>query len=136
VIALPRGCRHPEEAWRVAAWLNSQEGAEYVCGDRANNGGGQGKLTAFKRTSPGWIEQHTHPYLQVFIDLAKSANAVPIPQVLVWDEYQHELNTAFDRCWLGEDQPRRALAEVRERMQAKLDRALAIARARGAKATP
>ncbi|MBA3845629.1 MAG: ABC transporter substrate-binding protein [Planctomycetes bacterium] len=135
VIAIPHGSRHPEQAWAVIAYINSQEGMEFLCGDRANNGGGQGKLTPFNETSPGWIEQHTHPYLQVFIDLAKSRNAVAIPQLLVWDEYQQELSTAFELAWLGKATPAEALKAVQARMQPKLDRALAIARARAQEKT-
>jgi len=129
VITLPRGCRHPDEAWEVIKFINSQEGMEYLCGAKENNGG-QGKLTPFKETSPGWVEQHTHPHLRAFIELAKSRNAVSTPKLAVWMEYRDELSAAFDRVWLGQATPEEALRTVRERIQPKLDRALLLQRIR------
>jgi len=123
VIAIPRGARHPEEAWEVIKYLNSHEGMEYVCA-------GQGKLTAFKKNTPGWMETQKHPHLQTFIDLAKSKHAVSTPKLAVWMEYRAELTAAFDRVWLHKSTPEEALKTVRERIQPKLDRALEIQRRR------
>jgi ABC-type glycerol-3-phosphate transport system substrate-binding protein len=129
IITLPRGCRHPDEAWEVIKFINSQEGMEYLCGAKENNGG-QGKLTPFKENSPGWVEQHTHPHLRAFIELAKSRNAVSTPKLAVWMAYRDELSAAFDRVWLGQATPEEALRTVQERIQPKLDRALLLQRIR------
>jgi ABC-type glycerol-3-phosphate transport system substrate-binding protein len=132
VISIPKGCKHPEEAWEVIKFLNSREGQEYVCGRAVNtvtgkvNSGGHGKQTAFKENTPGWIEQHPHQYLRTFIELAKSKNAQYTPQLPIWEEYRRELNDAFDRAWLGKATPAEALQSVQNRMQPKLDRALKI----------
>jgi len=136
VITIPRGARHPDEAWEVIKFINSHEGMEYVCGRAVNavtgeeNTGGQGKLTPLKENTPGWIERHPHPHLRVFIDLAKSKNAVPDPKLAVWDEYRNELSAAFDRAWLNEETPAAALQRVQKRMQPKLDRAVRIMKLR------
>jgi ABC-type glycerol-3-phosphate transport system substrate-binding protein len=116
VLIIPRGSAHPDEAWEVMKFINSREGMEYFCGDKANNGG-QGKFTPFKEHRPEWLAQHSHPYLQVFIDMAKSANAAASPQLAVWDEYRNEMQTAFERCWLGQATPQQALDEVQARME-------------------
>jgi len=129
VITIPRGARHPDEAWQVIKFINSTEGMEFLCGGRDNNGG-QGKLTPFKTTTPGWIEAHTHPYLQVFIDLAKSKNAVGTPKLPIWDEYKKELHAAFDSMWLGKSTPEEALQRVQDRMQPKLDEATRLRKQR------
>jgi multiple sugar transport system substrate-binding protein len=125
VITIPRGARHPDEAWEVIKFINSTEGMEYLCGGKENNGG-QGKLTPFKSTTPGWIEQHTHPHLQVFIDLAKSKNAQSSPKLPIWDEYQSELQSGFESMWLGHTDPETALQRIQERIQPKLDKELRI----------
>lgn len=134
VIAIPRGCKHPEEAWEVIKFINTHEGMEMVCK-------GQGKLTPFKENTPGWIagdakrgiEPHPHPYLKVFIDLAKSKNALSIPKLEVWNEYAEEMKVAFDKAFLNKLTPEEALQEVQDRMQPKLDRALEVLRARAGK---
>ncbi|MCY3022096.1 MAG: ABC transporter substrate-binding protein [Planctomycetota bacterium] len=136
VITIPRGCKHPDEAWEAIKFINSLEGMEYLCGKATNrltgkeNTGGQGKLTPFKENSPGWIERHSHPYLRVFIDLAKSKNAHYTPQLAVWEEYRSELDAAFQRAWLQKATPAEALQQVQERMQPKLEQALRIRRYR------
>jgi multiple sugar transport system substrate-binding protein len=128
-VTIPFGCRHPEEAWTFLKFIQSQEGVEYMCGS-ADNNGGQGKFSPRKDTSPDFIERHTHPFLKVFIDMAKSANASSTPRLLVIDEYRNELSAAFEKAWLGLMTPAQALTAVQERMQPKLDRALRIQRAR------
>jgi ABC-type glycerol-3-phosphate transport system substrate-binding protein len=136
VITIPRGCRHPDEAWEVIKFINSQEGMEFLCGRAVNpvtgelNTGGQGKLSPFNETSPGWIERHPHPHLRVFIELAKSENAVYTPKIPLWEQYRTELSAAFDRVWLAEATPEEALKTVQERMQPKVDRAVRILRIR------
>jgi len=128
VITIPRGCPHPEEAWALLKFINSKEGMEYLCGAKENNGG-QGKLTPFKDVDSEWLAQHPHQQLQVFIDLAKSRNAVNNPKLPVWEEYQDELKSAFEKMWLMDATPERALGDVQKRMQPKLDRALEQLRA-------
>jgi len=123
VITIPRGCPHPEEAWMLLKFINSREGMEYLCGAKENNGG-QGKLTPFKHVDPEWLAQHPHQQLQVFIDLARSRNAVTIPKLPVWEEYQDELKSAFEKMWLRDATPEEALRKVQQRMQPKLDRAI------------
>jgi multiple sugar transport system substrate-binding protein len=132
-ISIPAGSRHPREAWQVIRFINARENMEYLCGARENNGG-QGKFTAFKETTPGWLEQHPHPRLGVFVDLAGSKHAITDPQLIVWDEYLGELVSAYERAWLGKATPAEALHDVQVRMQPKLDHAIALQRARRSRA--
>jgi len=129
IITIPRGCRNPEEAWQVIKFINTHEGMEFLCGGKENNGG-QGKLTPFKTNTPGWIEAHTHKQLKVFIDLARSKNAVAIPQVPIWEQYQEEMKDAFEGAWLNKKTPAQALQAVQDRMQPELDRCNQIYNAR------
>lgn len=131
VITIPRGAKHVDEAWEVIKFINSKEGMEFLCGSRANNGG-QGKQTPFKDVSPEWLAQHTHPHLQVFIDQAKSTNAVYTPKLPLWDEFRVEMNAVFERIWLGNDTPENALKYLQNRMQSKLDTMNAVQKRRDA----
>jgi len=115
VIVIPRGSRHPEEAWEFIKFTNSQEGMEILCM-------GQRKFSPLKRVSPGFWEKHPHPYIKLFRDLAESPNVVSLAKTGVWREYHRELNNAFDRVRFLSAEPREALAEVRERIQRSLDR--------------
>lgn len=131
VITIPRGARNVDEAWEVIKFINSREGSEFLCGARANNGG-QGKLTPFKDVTPEWLAQHPHPHLQVFVDQAKSKNAIYTPKLPLWDEFRIESNAAFERVWLGDDTPENTLRALQKRMQSKLDQMNEVQRRRDA----
>jgi multiple sugar transport system substrate-binding protein len=109
--------------------LNSLEGAEYYCGAKANNGG-QGKFTAFKMCSENFLKEHSHPYLQVFIDIAKSPYAKIQPQLPMWYEYEQDMRTAFERSWLDKVTEKKALEDVQGRMQRKYDRIMEVRKMR------
>jgi len=64
-------------------------------------------------------------------DQAQGRNAISIPQMGIWPEYQAELNNAFDEIYLLRKTPKEALDYVQARMQPKLDKYLEMLRARG-----
>jgi ABC-type glycerol-3-phosphate transport system substrate-binding protein len=115
VLVIPRGAKHPEEAFEFIAFANSREGSELL-------NMGQRKFTPLLDVSPQFLREHPNPYIEVFIDLAKSPNAIVPPQMPLWQEYQAEMATAFDQVRLAEKEPEAALREVEVRMQRKLDR--------------
>lgn len=138
VITIPTGCKHPDEAWEVIKYINSTEGMEYLCGKVTDpltgelNSGGQGKLTPFKECTPEFVNRHPHPYLRVFIDLAKSKNARYTPRLAIWSEYKKEMEAAFDALYLKEGKLRAEdkLRSVQELLQRKLDRVFAVKKLR------
>ncbi len=117
VLVIPRGAKHPDEAFEFIRYVNTQEGSELL-------NDGQRKFTPLMDVSELFLRRHENPYIEVFIDLAKSPNAFIPPQMPLWQEYQAELSTAFDQIWLVEKTPEEALTAVEERMQRKLDRDL------------
>ncbi|HEY3283282.1 MAG TPA: ABC transporter substrate-binding protein [Armatimonadota bacterium] len=118
VLVIPRGSKHPDEAFEFLKYANSQKGMELLClGHRKNS-----PLT---HVSADFYRKHENPYIRVFGDLARSPNAFGTPQIGIWTEYRDELNSAFDNIWLMKKTPEQALKEVQVRMQAKLDRELA-----------
>ncbi len=115
VLLIPAGAKHPDEAFEFIKWVNSQEGMELLCL-------GQRKHTPLVEVSDAFLAQHPNPYIEVFIGLAKSRNALVPPQMGLWQEYQSTMNEAFDKIWLCRATPEEALRDVERRMQKKLDR--------------
>jgi len=115
VIVIPRGAKHPREAFEFMKFVNSQEGMELLCL-------GQRKHTPLAQVSGEFLRKHPNPYIKVFIDLAFSPNAISTPRMSIWNEYADELANAFDQIWLCQATPEEALRRVQERMQRKLDR--------------
>jgi len=124
VIVIPRGSKHPKEAWEFIQFVSSQKGMEILCM-------GQRKFSPLRQVSDGFWETHPHPYIKLFRDLAESPGCHGLPKMGVFREYQRELNNAFDEVRNLSARPQAALGEVRDRMQRSLDRELTRLRKRG-----
>jgi len=116
-LVIPTGAKHPREAWEFIKFVQSHKGMELLCM-------GQRKHSPLSTSSPEFLKNHPHPYLHVFMDLAKSPNTFSTPKIGIWREYQDEMNNAFSNIWLCKMTPEEALANVQARMQKKLDREL------------
>jgi len=114
VLVIPRGAKHPDEAFEFIRFVNSRRGSELL-------NLGQRKFTPLLDVSRPFLTEHPNPYIQVFIDLARSKNARIPPQMPLWQEYQDELQATFDQVWLCEKTPEQALRDVETRLQRKLD---------------
>jgi maltose-binding protein MalE len=84
-------------------------------------------------SSESFLREHSNPYIGVFIDIAKSKNAMIQPQLPMWYEYEQDMRSAFESCWLGKETAKEALETVQVRMQDKLDRILKVRRLREGK---
>ncbi len=124
VLVIPRGAKHPEEAFEFIKYVQSQEGMELLCM-------GQRKHTPLVKVSESFWKNHPNPYIKLFDELPRGKNAFGPPQLGIWPEYQTELNNAFDEVALLQKTPKEALDEVQARMQPKLDEYLERLRLRG-----
>jgi len=115
VIVIPRGSKHPKEAWEFVKFVQSQKGMEILCM-------GQRKFSPLRKVSASFWENHPHPYIKLFRDLAESANIHHAPRTSVLSEYQRELRNAFDKSRNLTGDVKETLAAVRERLQESLDR--------------
>ena len=136
VIAIPRGCKHPEAAKEFLRHAQTR-GLAILC--RL-----QGKHMPV-RNPPSWL-RHGHPNLEldVFEKVAASPHSFILPRIPVWLEYHDQLSKAFDHIWswpvpqgelkeltgaararkieeLCEAEIRETLGRVRKDIQAKLD---------------
>ncbi len=115
VLVIPRGARHPREAFEFIRYVNTQEGMELLCR-------GQWKHTPLMKTSPGFVKNHPNPRIKVFIDMAKGPHAVAALPIGIWNEYSDEMVVAFDQIWTQEKSAAEALAAVKKRMQRRFER--------------
>ena len=136
LIAIPRGCRHPEEAWKFIRYTQT-EGLAILC--RL-----QGKHMPIRKPPANFRQGHPNLELDVFENVAASPHSTTSPRIAVWYEYRSELQRAFEHIWnwpvpekeladlrgkarqdrideLCRAEVEKTLVEVRERMQAKLD---------------
>jgi ABC-type glycerol-3-phosphate transport system substrate-binding protein len=135
MLVIPRGAKHPGEAWEFIEYVNSSNpdaqskaelrGIELTCYL-------QQKLSPLKEWSPFFSQHHPHPFISVFRELAKSPRAYHVPAMGVWQEYQREINIAFDEVRLLRSTPEQAMAHTQRRIAASYaEHQRAVARQRG-----
>jgi len=110
MLVIPRGSRHPREAFEFVRYLSQQSTTEKLClGHRKNS-----PLVA---VSADFYARHRHPYIRMFQALASSPGAKAQPMISVWKEYREETRTMFQRLWLLEATPEQALGDAKKRIQ-------------------
>jgi ABC-type glycerol-3-phosphate transport system substrate-binding protein len=117
VLVIPKGARHPREAFEFIRYVNTQKPMEKLCL-------GHRKFTALAEVSPEFIKSHPNPFITTFIELAKSPHARYVPRLSIWQEYKDEVAVAVDRVQALMSSPAAALDQVQQRMQWKFDRVL------------
>jgi maltose-binding protein MalE len=117
VVVIPRGARHPREAFEFICYLQRQGVAEKLARS-------QQKFTALREVSDGFLRGHPNPAIGVFIELSRSAGARYVPRLSIWHEYDAELAVARERVQDLRETPAEALAGTQRRMQRTLDRVM------------
>lgn len=116
MLIIPRGAAHAREAFEFMLFLAQQPQMEKLCALQQKN-------SPLRNVSAEFLDNHKNPYIRMFQALAASPGAVSTPKMSVWSEYRSELSTTFQRVWLLEQTPERALSEAKARIQRSWDRA-------------
>ncbi|MCH7904743.1 MAG: ABC transporter substrate-binding protein [Armatimonadetes bacterium] len=117
ILVIPRGAKHPKEAFEFIKFVQSQHAMELLCL-------GQRKHSPLAEASDEFYEQHPNPRIRLFTELAKGPNAVSVPKIAIWPEYQAELQNAFDEVYINGMDPQEAMDMVKRRVQPMLDKYL------------
>jgi len=91
LIAIPRGCRHVEAAWRFIDF-SQREGLAIIC--RL-----QGKHMPIKEPPPNFRAGHPNLEVGIFEQLAASPYTFIQPRIRIWNEYSHEMDKVFEHIW-------------------------------------
>ncbi|MCH2228376.1 MAG: extracellular solute-binding protein [Candidatus Caenarcaniphilales bacterium] len=111
-LAIPRGARHYRETMEFISWLLSKENISYLAKE-------QNKFPPLKLSEEeekDFVENHKHPYVDVFMDIAKSKNAYYFPHLSFSKEYKREIKKAFDYVLRLEKSPEEALNDLQFKM--------------------
>lgn len=115
ILAIPRGCPHPEEAYDFLRFTQSREMQELLAI-------GHCKPSPLREQSPEFLAAHPNPYVAVHGAILNSPRVQVAPQTRVWPEFTIALENAFDAIWAGQDVGT-TLAGLNQHIQQKLDRA-------------
>ncbi len=117
VLVVPRGAQHPREAFEFIRDVQRRDVAEKLAT-------AQRKFTALREVSPGFLSGHPNPAVPFFVGLVRSPGVRAVPRLALWREFDQEMVVATERVLALRSTPADALAEVQERVQWRLDRAM------------
>lgn len=115
ILVIPRGAKHPKEAFEFIKFVQSQHGMELLCF-------GQKKHSPLAQVSPEFIAKHPNPFIQVFQDAANGKNTISTPKTPIWPQWSEEIGAATQAINNGTKTPKQALQYVEEKMQPHLDK--------------
>ena len=123
ILVIPRGAKHPKEAFEFIKFATSQKGQELL-------GKGQKKHIPMTTVSDEFLATHENPYIELFQSLAGSPNGYAPPKTPIWPQWGQEIRSAREKINLGAD-AKTELEKVERKMQPILDQVLKIEAARG-----
>jgi multiple sugar transport system substrate-binding protein len=150
-IAIPSGCKHPAEAWKFLYYVQTK-GLVILCRQ-------QGKHMPVRNPPASFRQGHPNRELDFFEMVAGSPHSFYAPRIFVGQEYQDEMNKAFEHVWnwpvpeaplaglagakrqakveaLCREEIVRTLGDVRRRIQARFDQHIERERLRGDRPPP
>lgn len=122
-LVIPRGSRHPREAFEFIAYVNRQDVMEKLCRLHCKN-------SPLAQTSLDFIRTHPNPYIDVFERLAASPNAHGPLKLTIGAEVGQEIRSMVELIYLLREDPATAVADTQRRLEEKLQRHRALERAR------
>lgn len=117
IIVIPKGSRHPKEAFKFIQFLSTQEGMEILCS-------GHRKFSPLAAVSPGFAKMNlpANPYLEMFRKMSYSQGGFSIPPLGIWMEFRREMGVAFDEIRSLKYPVKQVLDDLQSRMQNSLDK--------------
>ncbi|MEW6227875.1 MAG: ABC transporter substrate-binding protein [Bacillota bacterium] len=115
--AIPKGAKHPQEAWKFLSWLISPEVSAEWCATINN-------IPPMRRAIKLQVFANTvTPEFQVFLDLLEKGHTFTIPSLPVGQYFTNELWNSVGQVLEGLKEPKQALDEVTQRIQVELNKA-------------
>ncbi|MEO0796166.1 MAG: ABC transporter substrate-binding protein [Verrucomicrobiota bacterium] len=112
VIVIPRGAKHPQEAFKFLSWLQRPENLEKLCAKQL-------KFSPLVETSESFYENHPNPKIKIYRELAESPYASGRSRLTNIMDFNRDMVNAFDQVALQNLTPEEAAAAV-QRRQGKL----------------
>ena len=110
-FVIPRGAKHPAEAFEFIAYVTSQPVMEKLCGLHS-------KPSPLAKVSADFLQHHKNPYVDVFDALARSPNARFLAPCPTWPQASADLDAVLQRLVLHPDLPAEVeLANLQDKLQ-------------------
>jgi len=109
VLVIPRGAKHPREAFEFIRFVQRQDVMEGLCLSH-------GKTSPLQSVSEEFFRRHSNPQIRLFDALARSPQAITLPHTGMYPQMGAELGNAFQEVNTGSKTPRQALNDAQRRV--------------------
>ena len=110
VLVIPRGARHPDEAWEFVRFVQRQDVMEGLCI-------GHGKNSPLMKVSEEFYRRHPNKAIRLFDRLARSKGALVPPSTGIYPQMENEMTNAFSEVNTGAKGPKEALHDAQARIE-------------------
>ena len=108
-LMIPRGAKHPREAFEFVRFVQKQEVMEKLCTEQFCN-------SPLSNVSEAFLSKHPNKSIRVFDELARSPRAVGPVKLGIWGQIGQEVGNAVDVMDLGQASPKAALDIAEKRL--------------------
>lgn len=109
VLCIPRGAKHPKEAFEFIAYVQRQDVMERLCS-------AHGKNSPLAKVSENFLRNHPNKYIRLFDQLARSPLAFHTPKTGVFPQLSAEISNAYQEVSTGQKTPKQALSDAQKRI--------------------
>jgi len=109
VLMIPRGAKHPKEAFEFIRFVQRQDVMEGLCS-------AHGKNSPLNKVSEAFFEHHPNHEIRLFDRLARSPDAFHAPKIGVFAQISSEMTNVFQEISSGQMTPKQALSEAQTRL--------------------
>ncbi|MBS1703461.1 MAG: extracellular solute-binding protein [Armatimonadetes bacterium] len=111
VLTIPRGAKHPKEAFEFMRFVQRQDIMEGLCN-------GHGKNSPLAQVSEHFFQNHKNKYIRLFDALARSPKSFSPPKIGINQQIANEMTVAFQEVNNGDKTPKQALDDAETRLNA------------------
>ena len=109
VLCIPRGAKHPKEAFEFIAFVQRQDQMERLCS-------AHGKNSPLMKVSEGFFNRHPNKYIRLFDKLARSPLSFHTPKTGIFPQLSQEVGNAYQEVSTGSKTPKQALKDAQARI--------------------
>jgi len=109
VLCIPRGAKHPKEAFEFIAYVQRQDVMERLCS-------AHGKNSPLAKVSEKFLKNHPNKFIRLFDELARSPLAFHTPKTGIFKQVSDEITNAYQEVSTGGKTPKEALSGAQKRI--------------------
>ncbi|RYG38833.1 ABC transporter substrate-binding protein [bacterium] len=110
VLMIPRGAKHPKEAFEFIRYVQRQDVMEALCS-------AHGKNSPLAKVSEVFLKNHPNKEIRLFDRLARDPRAFHSPKIGIFNQISSEMSVAYQEVSGGQKPAKQALDDAQSRLE-------------------